>query len=95
MSGRPMRGWLVVDEEGCNTDARLSKRIKKGIDFANSSAEIRRYSDPVDLDQSIRSQPMKAMILKSLGEVEAAAGTPLGWSSTRSRTLLQVKFCCA
>ena len=26
--------WLVVDAEGCNTDARLSKWIKKGIDFA-------------------------------------------------------------
>ena len=34
MSGRPMKGWLVVDAEGCNTDARLSKWIKKGVDFA-------------------------------------------------------------
>ena len=25
MSGRPMKGWLVVDAEGCNTDARLQQ----------------------------------------------------------------------
>ena len=34
MSGRPMKGWLVVDADGWKTDAQLSKWIKQGVEFA-------------------------------------------------------------
>jgi len=34
MTGRPMKGWLVVEAEGCKTDKQLSIWIKEGVDFA-------------------------------------------------------------
>jgi TfoX/Sxy family transcriptional regulator of competence genes len=34
MTGRPMKGWLIVDAEGCKTDKQLSTWIKEGVDFA-------------------------------------------------------------
>ncbi len=36
MTGRPMKGWLVVEPEGCRTEAQLKGWIKEGIDFALS-----------------------------------------------------------
>ena len=34
MSGRPMKGWLVVDADGLKTDKQLSTWIKEGVEFA-------------------------------------------------------------
>ncbi len=36
MTGRPMKGWLVVDAEGCRTEKQLNAWIKKGIEFAST-----------------------------------------------------------
>lgn len=36
LSGRPMRGWLVVEPEGFATDAELDAWIQRGIKFAES-----------------------------------------------------------
>ena len=36
MTGRPMKGWLLVDAEGAKTDKQLSTWIKEGIEFASS-----------------------------------------------------------
>jgi len=34
MTGRPMKGWLVVEEDGCKTDKQLSTWVKEGVEFA-------------------------------------------------------------
>jgi TfoX/Sxy family transcriptional regulator of competence genes len=34
MSGRPMKGWLLVDSDGCITDRQLSAWINEGVEFA-------------------------------------------------------------
>ena len=33
-SGRPMKGWLIVEAEGYKTGKQLGAWIKKGVDFA-------------------------------------------------------------
>ena len=32
--GRPMKGWLMVEPDGCKTKKQLSIWIKEGVDFA-------------------------------------------------------------
>ena len=39
MTGRPMKGWLVVEAEGVKTDKQLSKWLKEGIEFAATLPE--------------------------------------------------------
>ena len=34
MTGRPMKGWLIVEADGCKTSKQLSAWIKEGIEFA-------------------------------------------------------------
>jgi|SRR5258706_15079770 len=34
MTGRPMKGWLIVEAEGCKTDKQLSTWVKEGVEFA-------------------------------------------------------------
>ena len=34
ISGRPMKGWLLVEPAGCKTKKQLSAWIKEGIEFA-------------------------------------------------------------
>ena len=34
MTGRPMKGWLVVEADGCKTDKQLSTWVKEGVEFA-------------------------------------------------------------
>ena len=34
MSGRPMKGWLLVEPDGCKNSRQLSTWIKEGVDFA-------------------------------------------------------------
>jgi TfoX/Sxy family transcriptional regulator of competence genes len=34
MTGRPMKGWLVVEADGCKTDRQLSTWVKEGVEFA-------------------------------------------------------------
>jgi TfoX/Sxy family transcriptional regulator of competence genes len=34
MTGRPMKGWLVVDEDGIKTNKQLDTWIKEGVEFA-------------------------------------------------------------
>ena len=36
MTGRPMKGWLVVEAEGVKTAKQLSRWIKQGIEFAST-----------------------------------------------------------
>ena len=36
MTGRPMKGWVVVTTEGCRTDEGLKSWIKKGVAFAQT-----------------------------------------------------------
>ena len=36
MTGRPMKGWLVVEADGVKTDKQLSTWIKQGIEFAST-----------------------------------------------------------
>lgn len=33
-SGKPMKGWLVVEADGYKSAAQLGKWIKEGVDFA-------------------------------------------------------------
>ena len=33
ITGKPMKGWLLVEPEGVNTDKRLSAWVKEGIEF--------------------------------------------------------------
>ena len=34
MTGRPMKGWLIVEADGCKTSKQLSAWIKEGVEFA-------------------------------------------------------------
>ena len=34
MTGRPMKGWLVVEADGIKTDKQLNTWIKEGVEFA-------------------------------------------------------------
>ena len=34
LTGRPMKGWLVVEADGVKTDKQLSTWIKEGVEFA-------------------------------------------------------------
>jgi TfoX/Sxy family transcriptional regulator of competence genes len=34
MTGRPMRGWIVVTPEGYNSDADLDEWVQRGVRFA-------------------------------------------------------------
>ena len=34
MTGRPMKGWLVVEADGCKTEKQLSTWVKEGVKFA-------------------------------------------------------------
>ncbi len=34
MTGRPMKGWLVVETDGIKTDKQLNTWIKEGVEFA-------------------------------------------------------------
>ena len=36
MTGRPMKGWLVVEAEGCKTAKQLSTWVKEGVEFAST-----------------------------------------------------------
>ena len=36
MTGRPMRGWVVVTPEGIEEDDQLEQWIRQGMDFARS-----------------------------------------------------------
>lgn len=36
MTGRPMKGWLVVDAEGVKTEKQLSGWVQEGVAFASS-----------------------------------------------------------
>ena len=36
LTGRPMRGWVMVSPEGCESDEDLSEWIERGLDFALS-----------------------------------------------------------
>jgi TfoX/Sxy family transcriptional regulator of competence genes len=34
LTGKPMKGWLMVEPEGCKTSGQLSAWIKEGVEFA-------------------------------------------------------------
>jgi TfoX/Sxy family transcriptional regulator of competence genes len=34
MTGKPMKGWLLVEAEGYKTDKQLGKWVKEGVEFA-------------------------------------------------------------
>jgi len=34
ITGRPMKGWLMVELEGCRTAKQLSAWVKEGVEFA-------------------------------------------------------------
>ncbi len=36
LTGSPMKGWLLVEADGCKTDKQLSTWIKEGIEFAST-----------------------------------------------------------
>lgn len=36
LTGRPMKGWIVVTSEGYATDGQLKAWVGRGIDYANS-----------------------------------------------------------
>ena len=39
MTGRPMKGWLVVKAEGVKTDKQLIRWLKEGVEFASTLPE--------------------------------------------------------
>ena len=39
MTGRPMKGWLVVEAEGVKTDKQLGRWLKEGVEFASMLPE--------------------------------------------------------
>jgi len=39
MTGRPMKGWLVVEAEGVKTDKQLGGWLKEGLEFASTLPE--------------------------------------------------------
>jgi len=36
MTGRPMAGWIMVEPQGCETEADLKNWIEQGLAFARS-----------------------------------------------------------
>jgi TfoX/Sxy family transcriptional regulator of competence genes len=36
LTGKPMKGWLVIEAEGVKTDKQLSAWVKEGIEFASA-----------------------------------------------------------
>jgi hypothetical protein len=36
MTGRPMKGWLMVDPAGCTDDADLRRWVDRGVHYARS-----------------------------------------------------------
>ena len=36
MTGRPMKGWLMVDPAGCEEDADLRRWVDRGVHYARS-----------------------------------------------------------
>jgi TfoX/Sxy family transcriptional regulator of competence genes len=36
LTGKPMKGWLVVEAEGCKTHKQLSAWVREGIEFAST-----------------------------------------------------------
>jgi TfoX/Sxy family transcriptional regulator of competence genes len=36
MTGRPMKGWVVVEPEGCESDEDLAAWVQQGVEFALS-----------------------------------------------------------
>ena len=34
LTGKPMKGWLLVEPEGCKTEKQLSAWVKESIEFA-------------------------------------------------------------
>ena len=34
LTGRPMKGWLVVEANGCKTEKQLNAWVKEGVEFA-------------------------------------------------------------
>jgi TfoX/Sxy family transcriptional regulator of competence genes len=38
MTGRPMKGWILVDQEGLQGDDELGAWVRRGLEFAGSLA---------------------------------------------------------
>ena len=36
ITGKPMKGWLLVEPAGCKTENQLSAWIKEGVEFAST-----------------------------------------------------------
>ena len=36
LTGKPMKGWLVIEAEGCKTEKQLSAWVKEGLEFAST-----------------------------------------------------------
>lgn len=36
LTGKPMKGWLLVEADGCRTEKQLSAWIKEGVEFAST-----------------------------------------------------------
>src|SRR5688500_5109729 len=36
LTGKPMKGWLVVEADGVKTDKQLSAWVKEGLEFAST-----------------------------------------------------------
>jgi TfoX/Sxy family transcriptional regulator of competence genes len=36
LTGKPMKGWLVVEADGIKTDKQLSAWVKEGLEFAST-----------------------------------------------------------
>jgi TfoX/Sxy family transcriptional regulator of competence genes len=36
LTGKPMKGWLLVGTDGCKTDKQLSAWVKEGTEFAST-----------------------------------------------------------
>jgi TfoX/Sxy family transcriptional regulator of competence genes len=36
LTGKPMKGWLLVEAAGCKTERQLSTWIKEGVEFAST-----------------------------------------------------------
>jgi len=34
LTGKPMKGWLLVKPDGCKTDKQLNTWVKEGVEFA-------------------------------------------------------------
>jgi len=36
LTGRPMKGWLLVEQDGVKTDKQLGTWVKEGVEFAST-----------------------------------------------------------